>query len=362
LQHPDTPPEILIESVEVDGTRVGLTGNAQLAAETRRIEVSFTAIELAYPTRTKFRYRLDGLDERWIEVGNQRSAEIVGLGAGEYRFMVSASLNDGPWNPRPAAFEFRIARPWMRHPLFLAACVAFLVATVFAFVRSRMAILSARADAAQARNQIARELHDTLAQSFSGALLRLEVALRLVPSSADRLREQLRIAQREIRASFESMRGVVAQLRDDPNQRLMLRELLERRVRERLSGTGVTLEVLHSGPPIVLPPVVTHHLCRVVDEAVSNALLHAASPALALVIDADEHCMSIKVKDFGSSHTPTDLPLEGSAHHGLRGMRERANEIGAALDIDATATGGWQVRISLEHSNGRQAQGRHAQR
>jgi hypothetical protein len=95
---PREPPHALIESIRVDGRPQPVAGLLVLPAGSPRLEVGYTAPALRGPERLQFRYRLDGFEPQWIEIGSQRVVRYTNLPPGDYRFIVAAGL-DGKWGP-----------------------------------------------------------------------------------------------------------------------------------------------------------------------------------------------------------------------------------------------------------------------
>jgi diguanylate cyclase (GGDEF)-like protein len=123
-------PPVVIESVLVDGQALPLNSRLDLPAGTSRIEIGFTGLAFVMPQRVRYRYRLQGFDEDWVERGEQRSAVFTNLGPGHYSLEVQAAHPNGPWSEQVARIDLQIAphlwqRPWAW--LMLAAVAAFAV-------------------------------------------------------------------------------------------------------------------------------------------------------------------------------------------------------------------------------------------
>ena len=100
---------VLIESVAVDN-QVMQTGQSYLTLSLppnhRKLEVVFTAPSFIEADKVRFRYRLEGLEENWVDAGNKRSAVYPRLPAGKYQFRVAAGNNAGIWNEAGAYLQF----------------------------------------------------------------------------------------------------------------------------------------------------------------------------------------------------------------------------------------------------------------
>ena len=150
----------------------------RLPARTRDLQIDYTALSLTAPEKVHFKYKLEGQDPDWREVVNDRQVQYSNLPPGPYRFRVIACNNSGVWNEQGDALEFSIAPAYYQTNWFRALCAVLVLALVWAIYQIRVRqlhhdfalTLDARVGE---RTSIARDLHDTLLQSFQGLLLRL---------------------------------------------------------------------------------------------------------------------------------------------------------------------------------------------
>ncbi len=105
--------------MSVDGTEVDAQ-QPVVGADAKRVEISYTALNLSVPEAMHFRYRLDGFDNDWHHAGVQRQATYTGLGAGDYRFRVVALNHDGVASLDEATLSFSVAQVFYLNPLFFA--------------------------------------------------------------------------------------------------------------------------------------------------------------------------------------------------------------------------------------------------
>ncbi|MEO1088291.1 MAG: triple tyrosine motif-containing protein, partial [Acidobacteriota bacterium] len=124
LQATTSPPDTYIEDVLIDGRRwqTDLAKPVVLEPGDRNLEIRYSAIELGLPERLRFRYRLEGYDNGWTEVGSRRTAYFTSPPAGELRFRVAASLDGSHWHELGTVLELQVRPPFHRTPTFLAAC------------------------------------------------------------------------------------------------------------------------------------------------------------------------------------------------------------------------------------------------
>ena len=108
----ELPPPVLIRSVTANGKQTGAPTNLTLPPRTTNLQISYTALSLSVPEKVRFRYRLEGVDKDWQDVGARREAFYNGLAPGKYHFRVIACNNDGVWNDEGAGLGFTITPTW----------------------------------------------------------------------------------------------------------------------------------------------------------------------------------------------------------------------------------------------------------
>jgi ligand-binding sensor domain-containing protein len=99
-------PPVLIEEFRVGNQQIGFEGGVNIGPDKESFEIRYTAPSFIKPEHIKFKYKLIGFDEDWIDAGGRRTANYNRIPAGQYRFVVIAANSDGVWNETGAAFEF----------------------------------------------------------------------------------------------------------------------------------------------------------------------------------------------------------------------------------------------------------------
>ena len=179
----------------------------------------FAALSYANSHKNRYRYRLEGFDPGWNEVDSKhRLATYTNLDPGEYVFRVQGSNSDGVWNEEGVSLPILITPPWWRTNCFRAVCVGLFLALLWAAYQFRMRqvqhafdmTLEARVGE---RTRIARELHDTLLQSFHGLLLRFQTVSYLLPERPAEAKEKLDGAIEQAAKAITEGRDAVQGLR-----------------------------------------------------------------------------------------------------------------------------------------------------
>ena len=102
-------PPVALTAVRADGERLALGAGVRLEPGTRRLAIDYTALSFIGSADLPFRYRLDGVDDDWVEAGPRREADYTNLAPGDYTFRVQAANADGVWSPVPATLAVTVA-------------------------------------------------------------------------------------------------------------------------------------------------------------------------------------------------------------------------------------------------------------
>jgi signal transduction histidine kinase/ligand-binding sensor domain-containing protein/ActR/RegA family two-component response regulator len=147
--NPLSPP-VHIERVVADGQTLDLSGAVRAAPGVTNWEFQYTALSMLAPERVRFRYRLEGYQNEWIEAGERRTAFYTGLPPGDYTFHVIASNDDGVWNDQGAVLRFTLAPHYYETTWFKALCAGMILLVAGLLFRLRVASLERRAQTLKA--------------------------------------------------------------------------------------------------------------------------------------------------------------------------------------------------------------------
>lgn len=349
------PPPVSIQSVSADGKGYEPDQLPEFSADTASVQIGYAAVSLFNPDAIRFRYRLHETDGGWHEAGRSTSVSYRNLPPGTYHFSVGASDANGAWSDRVATTQFSILPAFYQTNWFRALCVLLLLALAWAAYRSRIRSLQRRFEMTLdarvgERTRIARDLHDTLLQSFHGLLLRFQTAFDLLP---DRPAEAKRIlagaidqAAEAITEGRDAVQGLRASAAETNDLADALRSLGEELANEH--GNGGSLRVDVQGMPRALHPIVRDEGFRIGGEALRNAFRHAGARQIEVELCYDERQFRLRVRDDGKGIDP-ELLREGGAegHFGLRGMRERAKVAGGKLTVWSAPGTGTEVELTI---------------
>jgi signal transduction histidine kinase len=204
------------------------------------------------------------------------------------------------------------------------------------------------------RTRIARELHDTLLQSFHGLLLRFQAAHNLLPGRAVDARQVLEAAIDNAAQAITEARDAVQDLRSSTivtNDLAKAIEVLggELRAHGRAANGGSTDFSVHvEGTPLDFNPILRDDIYRIAGEALRNAFHHARARRIEVEIWYAERHFRVRVRDDGIGIDASVLSQEGHpGHFGLRGMRERSKSIGGQLEVWSEHGAGTEMELTI---------------
>jgi len=209
------------------------------------------------------------------------------------------------------------------------------------------------------RTRIARELHDTLLQSFHGLIFRFQAADNLLPARPTEAKQTLESALDDAAQAITEARDAVHELRSSAGATGDLatavtalgEELAAHHTTAAASQDSATFLVEVEGTPQDLHPILRDEIYRIAGEGLRNAFRHARARRVEVEIRYDERQLQVRIRDDGSGIDPSVLSHEGRAGHwGLTGMRERAKRIGGEMDVWSELGAGTEIELRIPSS------------
>jgi two-component system NarL family sensor kinase len=214
-----------------------------------------------------------------------------------------------------------------------------------AIERARLFARSAQLGAAEERNRLAREIHDTLAQGLSAIALQLETADALLETGSDP-ESAVRAVQRALgltRTNLEEARRSVLDLRAAPLQGRNLAEALSA-LAEQVAQQGLQVAFEETGGQRPLPVRVQASLYRIAQEALANVVRHAGAGRATLRLVTTLHEVRLTVEDDGRGFDVDRVP---QGRYGLVGLNERARLLGGRFTLESEPGAGTRVCVQV---------------
>ena len=357
LTNGSVPAFVHVEGISADNGAIDPHGAVRIPPGTRRITFSFSGGSLGDPTRLLFRYQLAGYDPGWSAPTTARETSYTSVGPGSYRFLVSALNTSGKWNETGAYLDFSVAPRYYQTAWFQLSSLAAGLALLAALYRLRLRQVARQfnirmEERVHERTRIARELHDTLLQSFNGVVLKFSAVkymMRERPAEADGMLEK---AIEEARHAIIEGRDAVQGLRSST----VLTNDLARAITtfgeglapDQAGQSSPHFGVRVEGKSVDLAPLVRDEVYRIAGEALRNAFRHSAARRIEVEIHYEKRQLRMRLRDDGKGIDPQTLKDGGrTGHHGLPGMRERAEVVGGKLSVWSEINSGTEIELSI---------------
>ncbi len=362
------PPPVPIEQISADRKIYwqNSSGDAsgappKLPPLVRDLEIDYAALSFVAPEKNRFRVKLEGWDRNWQDVGNRRQVFYNSLPPRSYRFRIIACNNSGLWNEAGAFLDFSIVPAYYQTIWFRLSCVAASMVLLWAIYRLRLRQLARQFNMTlearvNERTRIARELHDTLLQSFHGLLLRFQSAYNLLPTRPDEAQKALgsaiEMAAEAITEGRDAVQGLRSSTVETNDLALAINTLGEELAAGATNPNAAQFHVGVEGTTRDLHPILRDEVYRIAGEAMRNAFKHAQAQRIEVEIRYDERQFRLRVRDDGKG-IDAKLLNEGErpGHFGLRGMRERAKLLGGKLTVWSELGSGAELELKIPATN-----------
>ena len=372
------PPPVRIEEVEIDN--IVADGSQEICVQPGQanLEIRYTALSFLKPEQIRFRYKLIGQGDEWIEAGARRTVNYSYLPPGNYTFQVLAANSDGVWNNEGAQLRV-VVLPAFYQTWWFRLLALLAIAGVIGLVFKQRLDQAHRARQAQEdfsrrlinsqeqeRKRIAAELHDGLGQNLliikNHALLGL--AERADPAATE---ENLTTISEMTSQVLDEARQIAYNLRPYQIDRFGLTKAIQAMLNRVADASEIAFHCQVDELDGIFPQEAEMNLYRIVQESVNNILKHSRATEAEIKITRDEHQVLLRIADNGQGiadcglriadsggrepSSPIDpqsaIPNPQSGGFGLIGIAERARMLGGQYQLQSTPGQGTAINISI---------------
>jgi signal transduction histidine kinase len=315
----------------------------EIPAGRGEVEIHYTALSLQAPEKNRFKYKLDNVDQEWIDGGTRREAFYANVGPGNYRFQVMACNNDGVWSENGASLALVLLPHYWQTTWFKAASVAGLAAILAAGYHSRVSRLR---EIEALRIQIAADLHDDVGARLTKVAMVTELVDRGIPES-DHNKSQIRNIANTTNEVIQAMDEIVWTINPSNDTVDHLANYLFQHTQEYFQNTNVRcrLDFPAKLPQMQVSTEARHNLFMAVKEALNNVLKHAQATEVRVSLAVENGKLMVSIDDNGSGFSPG---AEREAGEGLRNMKQRLEQIDGKLRIDSAPGKGTRVQMEAK--------------
>ena len=196
------------------------------------------------------------------------------------------------------------------------------------------------------RNRMAREIHDTLAQGFTGIIVQLGVADSLLADDQDDVRKRLLTAQNLARTSLQEARRSVWNLRPNSLQGHTLPDAIRVHLDQWQAQTGIAATLTVDGAARPLAAETEETVLRVAQEALNNIAKHAHASTVTATLTIAADTVRLRVCDDGIG-VAAAVPQADGGGFGLVSMRERASRLGGTFELESAPGQGTCVQVEV---------------
>lgn len=355
-------PPVIIEEMRVDDQSLPLGAPKLIVGPGHhQFEFRFTALNFDAPDKTRFRYRIDGLDTDWVDADQKRpTADYWHLPPNDYRFRVTACNGDGIWNQTAAVVVFGVRPYWYQEWWFRALTLAAVLAAVVAGARAAsarkyqrdLARLEQRHAIERDRARIAKDIHDDIGAGLTQITLLSELARREPQQSAIHLDRISKSARQLTRAMDEIVWAVDPQ--HDTFSGLMDYASAFAEDFLRTAGIRCRMDMPISLPAVRMDTELRYNLFLALKEALNNTVKHSHATEVWLRLLVQPDAVTLVVEDNGQGLTPAAnggaAPENGrriASGSGLVNLEARLAAIGGRCLVVSTPGQGTRVEMRL---------------
>ena len=357
------PPPVRIEQIAADGQTYDPFRGLRLPPRVRDLTIDYTALSLVAPEKVHFRFKLEGQDEDWREVVNDRRVQYSNLGPGHYRFRVTACNNSGVWNEEGDVLDFSIAPAYWQTNWFRALCVAAFVAILWGAHRLRVRVLEERQALLERhqgeisalnerlmkaqeeeRMRIAGELHDGVLQKITSLALELATATIGLPADSEPKAEVREVEKKLIEVGTE-IRQLSHELHPAVLQEAGLPAALSSYCEEFSKLRGIPIAYQADESVEELSPGAALCIYRIAQEALGNVAKHAHAKQVGVRLTRSDTRVCLVVSDDGVGFNADGSGKAGGL--GLINMRERVRQLNGTFEFDSAPGRGTTVKAEV---------------
>ncbi|HNB72283.1 MAG TPA: two-component regulator propeller domain-containing protein [Acidobacteriota bacterium] len=349
------PPPVLIESVVLEREAVAFQNGITIVPGQDDLEISYTGLSFIKSEQIKFKYKLEGKDEDWVDAGTRRTAYYTYIPPGIYTFRVIAANSDGVWNLEGDRIQIRVLAPFWQKGWFWLICGLSIIGMTVLFFRARVTKLKKQQEVQIAfsrrliesqeieRKRIAAEMHDSLGQHLLVIKNWAVLGLTLSPSDAPN-RSQLDEISETATTALKEVRQIVYDLRPYQLDKIgltktlgfMIEQVAESADLHRTSRLDNIDGWFSSDQEIIF--------YRIVQECLNNIVKHAQASSVQILIKHERNEVVLTVTDDGCGFE-INSRVKSASGFGLTGLIERVQMLGGELTLDSAPGQGTSLTI-----------------
>ncbi|MEZ4687019.1 MAG: triple tyrosine motif-containing protein [Bacteroidia bacterium] len=309
--------------------------------------LGFTMLDFTNPQAQRFRYFMEGFNDKWIDAGTNNHATFTNLAPGDYTFKVEGMNSSGKWSEEPTTLSITVLPAWYATWWFRSSLVVLVVLILYWFYRYR---LSQVLRIERMRNRIAQDLHDEIGSTLSS----ISLFGAVIQQSSDQMPQHITPVLGKIIDStsemMESMNDIVWTIKADNDsfEQVVYRMRAFALKMTEAKGIELRFEVDPKVEETKVSMEKRKNIYLIFKEALNNAIKYSDAQLISVVIQK-ENGILLEIKDNGKGFDPSvlDARQDQLGGNGLKGMTIRAREIGADFNLESRPGAGCRIRLHV---------------
>lgn len=342
LKNKGQTPDVCITDFRVYNKSLDPSSHYDLYYKQNYVNIFFAAMDFTDPASNRFQYKMEGIDQDWIDAENRNYASYSSLPTGKYRFLVRGATRNGNWSETPALVYITIDSPWWRSPWFLGGLLFFIGAVIITIYRFRIRQLK---KLIKVRTKISQDLHDEVGATLTTISFLSEIARQQYNTGNGESKHTLERIGEFSREMIGEMNDIVWAI-NPSNDKF---EKIEARMRNfaavLLAAKNINLEFRTDEQVRLynLGMQQRKNLYLIFKEAVNNSAKYSDCTAVNVCLSKEDHHILMHIADNGKGFTANNEVLG----NGLKNMKMRAEEINADISIETTYGAGTTIKLSV---------------
>jgi signal transduction histidine kinase/streptogramin lyase len=371
--------KIFHESVKLD-TAIQFIKKINLSYNQNIFSFEFAALDFTNAEKNQYAYKLEGLYDDWINIGNERVASFTNIDPGEYIFRVKGSNNHGIWNETGASVVLIITPPWWATMWAYLVYALLFVTIMFVTVRfeirrrkhkietrllkekemrklkeaeHRAVVAELQSKAAEAekeiekeqmRSRIASDLHDEIGSNLSSIDLMGQV-LHSKLTGVDQDKRKLKDISKIARMTAESMRDIIwfVNPKNDSMEKLIVK--MRETANMMLNSIDFSFEAPRDGFPTEMNINFRRNFYLIFKESLQNIIKHSQAKKVVIKVLADQNRIKLYIQDDGVGFE-TSVDYKGQ---GLKNIVQRAKEMNSLVEIKSEINTGTEITLTKKY-------------
>lgn len=317
-------------------------GELRLKPQQNFVTINFTYLNYFDPERQQFQYRLRGVSDNWIDIGNTRSVNFSGLNPNHYQFQIRASYTGEDWSVPSEVVAFSIVAPFWKRWYVLTMIAILSVLVVYGLMRYRLFYLLKEE---KTRSRIARDLHDDLSATLSSISFFTEAAKR-TKGRADS-GKFLKLINKSAIEAKEKINDIIWAISPENDDWNSLLTKFKRYASDILEVSDIEYSIELNQVPEGRPTLeVKSQLWNVYKEIIANTIRHSSATKIDISISLKGNYLLVYISDNGVGFDPMKMH-EG---HGLNNIKQRLEQIDAEYKLQTQINEGvsYQLKIPIK--------------